>query len=181
MHQHHTAADVGEIQRLLDRGIAAADHHDVLSFVEEAVAGGAGRDAAAHEFRLRGQAEIFRRSAGGDDQRIAGVVRGIAFENKRPSLEAHPVHMVGHHLGLEALGVTLKALHQLRALDAVGIRGPVVDVRGRHELAALRDAREKHRPQVGARGVYGGGVARRAGTEDQQAGMTRRHSRSFWF
>src|SRR6185437_10132537 len=31
MHQRDLAADVGEVQRFLDRGVAAADHRDVLS------------------------------------------------------------------------------------------------------------------------------------------------------
>jgi hypothetical protein len=35
----HRARDVRQIERLLDRGIAAADDHDVLALVEEAVAG----------------------------------------------------------------------------------------------------------------------------------------------
>ena len=49
MHEDHLAGDVGEIQRLLDRRVAAADHDHFLAAVEEAVAGGAGRDAIALE------------------------------------------------------------------------------------------------------------------------------------
>ena len=71
--QHHAAADVGEVERFLDRGVAAADHHHVLALEEEAVAGGAGRDPAPHVLLLRGQAEVLRGGAGGDDQRVAAV------------------------------------------------------------------------------------------------------------
>src|SRR6185437_5184124 len=42
VHQRDLAANVGKIQSFLDRGIAAADHGDVLIAEEEAVAGGAG-------------------------------------------------------------------------------------------------------------------------------------------
>jgi hypothetical protein len=73
MHQRDVRGDVGQVQRLLDRGIAPADHGDLLAAIEEAIAGGAGRDALAAKGFLGRQAEIFGRSAGRDDQRIAGV------------------------------------------------------------------------------------------------------------
>jgi hypothetical protein len=46
VHQVDLAGDVGQVQRFLDGGIAAADHRHVLVAVEEAVAGGAGGNAA---------------------------------------------------------------------------------------------------------------------------------------
>jgi hypothetical protein len=42
MNQRHAAADVRQIQRFLDRGVAAAHDHHVLPLVEKAVARGAG-------------------------------------------------------------------------------------------------------------------------------------------
>ena len=50
--QRDLGGEVGQEQRLLDRRVAAADHHDLLAAVEEAVAGGAGRDAEALELLL---------------------------------------------------------------------------------------------------------------------------------
>ena len=73
--------------------------------------------------------------------------------------------------GVEALGVLLEALHQVRALHAVGIGRPVVDVGGGHQLAALGQAGDQHRLQIGAGGIDGGGIAGGAGTEDQEAGV----------
>jgi hypothetical protein len=70
--------------------------------------------------------------------------------------------------------VLLEALHQVRPLHAGDVGGPVVDVGGRHQLAALRQAGDQHRLEVGAGGVDGGGVAGRAGAEDQDAGMAGR-------
>jgi hypothetical protein len=49
VHQRDLGGDVGQIQRLLDRGVAAADDGDLLIAVEKAVAGGAGGNAAALE------------------------------------------------------------------------------------------------------------------------------------
>jgi hypothetical protein len=59
---------VGEVQRFLDRGIAAADHRHLLAAEEEAVAGGAGGDAEALEAPSRRQAQPAGLGAGGDDQ-----------------------------------------------------------------------------------------------------------------
>ena len=68
--------EVGEEQRFLDGGVAAADDRDLAVLVEEAVAGGAGRDAEAAELLLGGQVQPVRLRAGRDDQRVAGV--GVA-------------------------------------------------------------------------------------------------------
>jgi hypothetical protein len=62
--------EVGQEQGFLDGGVAAADHHDLLAAIEEAVAGGAGRDAEALILSLGGQAQPFGLGAGGDDDRL---------------------------------------------------------------------------------------------------------------
>jgi hypothetical protein len=46
VHDVHLRGDVREVERLLDRGVAAADARDLLAAVEEAVAGGAAAHAA---------------------------------------------------------------------------------------------------------------------------------------
>src|ERR1700756_4043389 len=60
MHQRDLAGEIGEKQRLLDRGIAAADHQHVFVAVEEAVAGGASGKAVAAESLLARQIEPAR-------------------------------------------------------------------------------------------------------------------------
>ena len=62
MDQRHVRGDVGEVQRFLDRGVAAADDRDTLAAEEEAVAGRAGRDAAAAECLLGREARGSARS-----------------------------------------------------------------------------------------------------------------------
>ena len=76
--------------------------------------------------------------------------------------------LVENHFGAEALGVRLKARHQLGALHALRVGGPVVYIGGGHQLAALGDAGDDHGVQVGAGGVNGGGVAGGAGAENNQ-------------
>jgi len=79
--------------------------------------------------------------------------------------------VIENDLGLEALGVFQETLHQLGALHAVHVCGPVVHLGGGHELAALGNAGHEHGVEVGACGVNGGGVAGRAGAEDQDFGV----------
>ena len=69
MHQRDLAAEAREEVGLFHGRIAAADHHDVLAAIEEAVAGGAGADAVADQLLLGFEAQPARRSAGGDDHR----------------------------------------------------------------------------------------------------------------
>ncbi len=85
--------------------------------------------------------------------------------------------VVEDDLGLEALGMRLEARHQIGTLHAIVVGRPVVDFGRRHELSALRESGDQHRLQVGACGVYCGGVSGGAGAEDQQAGVLGRHVR----
>src|SRR3546814_10643527 len=71
--QRHIVAMVGQVQRLLDRGVAATDHHDLLAAIEEAVAGRAGRDALAAQFLLARNAEPFGLRTCRDHQRFGHI------------------------------------------------------------------------------------------------------------
>ena len=94
---------------------------------------------------------------------------------ERPLVELDGVDLIEDDFGLESLGVLLETRHQIGTLNAVGIGRPVVDVGGRHELAALRETGDEHRAQVGARSVYCRGEPGGTGTEDQQARVLGRH------
>ena len=65
------------------------------------------------------------------------------------------------------------AVHELRALQALYVAGPVVHVSGSHQLTTLFDAGDDDRFEVGARRIDAGGVTRRAGAQDQNAAMLR--------
>jgi hypothetical protein len=64
--------------------------------------------------------------------------------------EVDLVDVVEHDLVSEALGVLQEALHQLGPCTPVDVGRPVVHVGRRHQLAALGDAGDQHRLQVGA-------------------------------
>ncbi len=87
-------------------------------------------------------------------------IAGVAGEPEWPLLEIDLVDVVEDDFGLEALGMLLHALHQRRALQAFDVARPVVHVGGGHELAALFQAGDQHRFEIGARGVDRGRCSR---------------------
>ena len=163
--------DVGQVQRFLDGGIAAADHADHLVAVEEAVAGGAGGNALAHEGFFRRHAQVLRGGTGGNDQCIAGISATIALQCEGALLQLGGVDVVVDDLGVETLGVLLHAGHQRRAGKAFDVARPVVDFGGGGQLAAWLDAGDHHWLEIGACGVHGGGIAGRTGAQDDEARM----------
>ncbi|MNQ78996.1 hypothetical protein D3C85_939240 [compost metagenome] len=178
VHQGHLAGDIGQVQRLLHRGIASADHRDVTVAVEETIAGGARRNALAHERLLARQAKVTGAGAGGDDQCIATVAGAVADQGEGLAGQIHRIDMVVDDLGLETLGMLLHALHQRRTGQAMDIARPVVDLGGGGQLAAGLHAGDQQRLEVGPRGIHRGAVTGRAGTEDDHPGMTYcRHKR----
>ena len=84
--QGHVVAVVGEVERFLDRGVAAADHRDLLAAIEEAVAGRAGRRAPALHMLFGRQAEPLGLGAGRDHQRVGKIfAAAVAAQPERPA------------------------------------------------------------------------------------------------
>jgi hypothetical protein len=61
-----------------------------------------------------------------------------------------------------------ETLHQLRALNPVSVCRPIIDFGGRHQLAALRHARDQYWFKVGSGGIDGSGVTGGAGAKYQE-------------
>src|ERR1044072_5221812 len=80
--------------------------------------------------------------------------------------------MIEHDFSFETLRVLLETLHELRTLHSLHVSRPVVYVGRRHQLSAGGEARNDDGFQVCARGVDGGGVARRARSQYQQASVS---------
>src|SRR6266404_3138337 len=171
MHDRHAGSEIGEEQRLLDRGIAAADHQHVLAAIEEAVASGAGGNAVALEFLLGRQLQPTRLGAGRDDEAVCEVmVAGLALEPERPLGKIDLAHMIADELGPDVLGLLLHLLHQPGPLDDVCEAGVVLDIGRDGELAAGLDALDQDRLQHGAGGIDRGRIARRPGPDDEELG-----------
>src|SRR6478736_3336925 len=90
---------------------------------------------------------------------------------KWPAAKLDTIDVVVDELRAETLRVTLHALHELGALDALVVAGPVVDIRRRGHLSADLDSGDQYGLERRARGVDSGGVARGARADDDQAVM----------
>src|SRR5437879_4402021 len=103
---------VCQIDRLLDRGIAAADHHHFLAAEKEPVAGRAGRNAETAEDLLARDTEPARLRAGGDDHGFADIeIPRIAPGDEWPAYEVDLGDHVENDLGADVLGLPLHLLH----------------------------------------------------------------------
>ena len=140
----------------------------VAALEEEAVAGGAGRDAAAGELLVDAEVEPLRRSTGREDHVRRSCIRScptadaeralrqIERGRRRPATNVAP----------KSFGLQPHFFHQIRAQDAVAEARIVVDGRRQHQLAALLDAFDDERLEIGAAGVQRGRESGRAGPDD---------------
>ena len=159
---------IGEVDRFLHRGIAAADHAHLEATEEEAVTGGTSGYPIAAELLLAGQAQPARLGAGADDDRLAEIdVAAVALAAERPGAEVDLGDNVEQHPGTDILGLLLHLLHEPRALDHIAEAGIVFHVGGDHQLPARLQALYHDRVQRRPRGVDGGGIAGRTGADDQ--------------
>ena len=164
----HLGGELRQEARLLHRRVAAADDHDLLLAEEGRVADRAVGDAPALERSLRLQSELARARSGGDDHRRRPVLVVADPDAERALREVNPGHVVGQELGAEALGLLAEVLHHLRAEDAAGVAGVVLDVARDHQLAAPREPLDHERTQVGAGAVERRGVSGGAAADDDQ-------------
>ena len=158
--------EASQKDRLLHRGVAAADDGDLLAAGEEAVAGGARADAEANQRLLAGQVEPARAGAGGDDQRagLDGLLADGQLDGTFAEVDRGQVRHL--ELGTEARGLRLHVLDELRALHALRPAGKVLHQRGDGELPAGLVAFKHERLQVGAACVDGRSEPRAAGAEN---------------
>ena len=154
--------EAGQVGRLLEGRVAAADDGDLAVLEEEPVAGRAGAHAAAAQPGLGVEAEPQGGRAGGHDHGLGAVLRAARPDAERPLREVDPVDVDVDEARAEALGLGAHRGHQLGALDAVREARVVLDVAGQHELATGGRAGQDDRLEVGPRGVDGGGQAGRA-------------------
>jgi len=172
MHHCDLGGKIGEEQGLLDRGIAAAHHHDLLVPIEKAIAGGARRHTEALVGLFGRKSEPARLGAGRKDHRLRKIdIAGIATYAERPSSEIEARRMIGDKLGADMGRLFLHLLHQPRTLDHLGKARVVLHIGGDGELAAGLDALDEDRLQHGARSIDRSRVAGRAGADDHELGV----------
>src|ERR1700722_11860285 len=88
------------------------------------------------------------------------------MQQKWPLAQVDAGEMRHAVFGSETLGLLAHVLDQLRAENAFGEAGEILDQRGERKLSAGFVAFDDQRLQVGARGVKGGSVSGTAGADD---------------
>src|SRR5262245_41388693 len=172
VHHRYLGGEVGEEQGLLDGSVAAAHNYYLLALEKEAVARGASGNAIALEFLLAGEAQPARLSAGGYDQRVAGVaVARIAVEPERTPAEFDSRDVIHDELGADVLCLGLHLLHQPGPLHDLGDAWVVLHVGGDGHLPAGLTTLDHDWLEHGARGIDRGRVARGPRSQDDHLGM----------
>ena len=173
MHQRDLRREIGEKERLFDRRVPAADDDDFLPAIEKPVTGGAGRHAKSLELLLAGQAQPLGARAGAKDDGVGHVFgAAVGLADIRTFGEIDRADDVADDFRAHRLCVRLHPDHQVGALN-LGIAGPVLDLCRGGQLAARLDPLHQNRLKHGAAGIDGGGIARRAGADDQNLGLLR--------
>ena len=168
-HDHrHLGREAREERGLLDGGVAATDHDDVLVAEEEAVARRAPGDTATGQPLLVLQAQLLVGGTGGQDDGARAL--DVALRRRDDldvTFELHAHDVVVADLGAEALGLRAHVLHEVGAHDAVAEAREILYLGGVHQRATCGHAAGDHQGlEVGARGVDGRGVARGARADD---------------
>ena len=148
-------------ERLFHCRVAAADHRDLLSGGEEAIAGSAGTDTVADQGLLAREIQPARAGARSDDQcpRVDRVPAGTQVEHVRVLGEIDRDEVSHYKLGSEPRRLLLHVLDQFGSLYAIRPAWKIFDQRRNGELAAGLVPFQEERLKVGAGCVNGCGQA----------------------
>src|SRR4051794_16692530 len=169
VHDLQVLGELGDEDGVLHGRVAAADDGDVLALEEGAVADTAGRDAAAAELDLPGDAEPLGLRPHREDHRLGAI--GLLADLDDVDAAVRELDLGGvvrDEARAETLGLSAELVHHLRAHHALRVARIVLDVRGVLKLPAPLEAFDDQRLELGARGVEGRRVAGGAAAQNDQ-------------
>ena len=160
------AAGVCKEQRVLKRGVPAADNGDVAPGIERSVADGAEADAAADKLLLAGQPQRAVAHAGRKNDGLRAAHRKVAHDGEAAVAGRHGDDLLGAELRAERLDLLVKPRGDLRAGD-VRQRGIILHHRAQRDLPAEVLALEHDRALPRARGIKRRRQPRGTAADDQ--------------
>ena len=167
MDEIHFVAEGGQIVCLLAGGIASAHHGHVESFVEIAVAGGAGTHSLTIEFLLAVKTKPTGRGPCGNDDGLGlNHIVVVIDTTERTLTEVCADDISLTDVGAETLSLFLEVGHHVGAGDTLGVAGEILNLGGDGELATGLHALVKDRMDVGAAGIDACGITGGAGAND---------------
>jgi hypothetical protein len=178
VHDVHRRTILREERSLLDRGVAAADHHEGLISEgrQRTVAHRTGRDALLPELSVVGarNVETLGSRARRDDDRVGAAFLRVGLEAEGAAREIDFVDGLRMDRRPESLRLRAKAIGQIGAHDALREAREVFDIRRGGQLAAGGDAArhetfEKHGAQLSTCRVNRCGVGCGSAPDDQDS------------
>src|ERR1700730_4337699 len=157
--------EAGQKDPLLQRGVPATDHGDLLFFEEGAITDRALGDTATLELAFAGDTKRERLAAGREDHEVGNVLAVFGLHDLLVAATVDPGHPSGFELNAELDGLVGHLLGELRPGDVVEA-WIVFDRLGVEQLAAGRAPLQGHGFDPRAAGVQGGRQARRPGADD---------------
>ena len=172
MDHRHRGRMMRQIQCLLDRRIAPADHRDMFFSKEKSIACRAGRNAETLEFLFRIEPEPPRLRPGRDNHRVGQInIPRVAHAAERPHRKIDRHDQVIHHCRADMRRLRRHLLHQPRSLHRLGEPGIVLHLGGDGQLPPRLQSGHQHRLERSTRRIDRRRVAGGAGSDDQDTGM----------
>src|SRR5699024_6490763 len=159
--------EAGQEECLFHRGVATADHGDVLVAEEETVTGGAPGGTSSGKFLFTGHTQFAVAGTGRNDHgvRVVGLITRDDLLDRFGQVDLGDV--LRDEFGTETLRLFTEVVHEVRSHDAVGEAGVVFDIGRVHQGSTCGDGTLEHqRTQFGTRGVDGRGIPGGSGTDD---------------
>ena len=120
----------------------------------------------SNELLLIRQSQPARGRAGGNDERPRFLPLPIDIQSKRALGQIRFKNRSVDEFGAESLGLLFHVFDQIRAVNAVGKAGEVLNLGGHRKLSAGFVPCDDQGLQIGPCGVDRGSVARATGTDD---------------
>mmetsp|Transcript_19805 Transcript_19805/g.32261 ORF Transcript_19805/g.32261 Transcript_19805/m.32261 type:complete len:216 (+) Transcript_19805:326-973(+) len=171
VYQGHLGGKIGQKQRLFHSGVATTDNHNLLTAVEEPVAGRTSRNAKAFKGLFALQPQPLGPRTGTEDHGIGSIERAaIAFGLKRALAQVEVHNHIANDLTAHRAGVLFHLHHQLRTLN-LHKGWPVFHLSGGGQLPTRLHALHQHRLQHRAARINARSIARRSGANNQNLGV----------
>jgi hypothetical protein len=174
MNECNAVGELRQEQRLLDRGISAADDDHRAIAEKEAIASGARRDAEALENRLALQPQPTCGRSGTNDQRVASVqCARVADSREWSSGKVDADDGIVDHARSHVERLPIHLFHHPRPLHNFSVPRIILDIRRYGQLAARLQAPDEQRGEVGARRIDGRRTTGWTGSQDEYPAVLR--------
>ena len=128
MNHSYFFCNTSKVERFFNSGIATTYYAHILITIKETIASGATRNTTTHKGFFTWQANVLGRSTSRNNEGITGIRSRITNQANGLLCQCCCMNVVKNDLGIKALGVLQKAVHQLWALNPIRVCWPIFDI-----------------------------------------------------